>query len=207
MSEPTRGLQAERVGSRRSPDRLHRDLGHIVWEGALANVYVILTGGAFVTGLALFLGAGDFEIALLTALPLLAQVAQLLSGLFERFKVNRRRLSVVGLAIGRQIWWLVLPLLFLDGDWRLAAFLTVVALSSLSTMAIAPIWLAWIADLVPHQIRGRFFASRNIGVAATTLIFSVGGSLILDLTRARGHDELGFGLVVLAAVAASGLAA
>lgn len=205
MGYPTRGVHMERVGSRRSPDRLHRDLGHIVWEGALTNVYVVLTGGAFVTGLAMLLGAGDFEIALLAALPLLAQTAQLASGLIERPNLNRKKLSVIGLTVGRQLWWLALPLIFLPGDWRLAAFLVVVTASSLSAMAIAPIWLAWIADLVPHQIRGRFFASRNIGVAVTTLIFSVGGSLVLDFTKAHGNEQLGFAIVVIAAVLASGL--
>lgn len=205
MGYPTGGVHAERVGARRTPDHLHRDLRHIVLEGALTNVFVILTGGAFVTGLALFLGAGDFEIAMLAALPLVAQTVQLASGLFDR-PLLRKKISVLGLTIGRQIWWLVLPLLFLSGDWRLVAFLAVVTLSAFATMAVAPIWLAWIAGLVPHQIRGRFFAARNVGVAVTTLIFSVGASLVLDQTKATGHEAIGFAVVVFGAVIASAIA-
>jgi len=56
------------------------DLTRIVREGAFSNIFVVLTSGAFVTGLALMLGANDFEIGLLTALPYLAQAAQPLAG-------------------------------------------------------------------------------------------------------------------------------
>ena len=54
-------------------------LTSLVYEGAYANVFVVLTGGAFLAGMALFLGANDLQIGLLAAAPFLMQFAQVLS--------------------------------------------------------------------------------------------------------------------------------
>jgi MFS family permease len=181
---------------------LRSDLRRIVWEGALANIFIVLTGGAFVTGMALMLGANHFEIGLLAALPFLAQAAQPLSSLFPHVKERRKPISLLGVTLGRQAWLLAIPLFFVKGDWVLPAFLFVITLSSVANMLVAPVWLGWISDIVPRDIRGRFFGARSAGVAITTLVFSILGSLVLDWFSARGHAPAGFTiLVVLAALA------
>ena len=191
------GLAASSQVSRRD------DLAKIVWEGALSNVFVVLTGGAFVTGLALMLGANHFEIGLLAALPFLAQAAQPLSILLPGVNENRKRISVWGITVGRQLWWLAIPLLFLQSGWALAAFLVLVTMSSIATMLVTPVWLSWVADIVPKEIRGRFFGARSAIVAASTLVFGVLGSLVLDWTRHHGKEPLGFAIVIGASVVAA----
>jgi MFS family permease len=185
---------------------VRRDLRMIVWEGALANAFVILTSGAFITGMALMLGANDFEIGLLAALPFLAQAAQPLSSLLPNVNERRKRISLWGVTLGRQTWLLAIPLLFLKGDWVLPAFLLVVTLSSLANMLVAPVWLGWISDIVPRDIRGRFFGVRSAGVAATTLVFSILGSLVLDWFMARDHSAGGFTIILVMAALAGAVA-
>ena len=186
---------------------LRSDLRKIVWEGALVNIFVVLTGGAFVTGMALMLGANDFEIGLLTALPFLAQAAQPLSSLLPRVNERRKRISVLGVTLARQAWLLAIPLLFATGDWVLPAFLGIVTLSNTANMLVAPVWLAWISEIVPREIRGRFFGVRSAGVAATTLVFSILGSLVIDWFRARELESGGFTIILVMAALAGAVAA
>jgi len=185
---------------------LRSDLRKIVWEGALANIFVVLTSGAFVTGMALMLGANDFEIGLLVALPFLAQAAQPLSSLLPRVNERRKRISLVGVTLGRQAWLLAVPLLFVKGDWVLPVFLLVVTLSSVANMLVAPVWLGWISDIVPRDIRGRFFGARSAGVAVTTLVFSILGSLVLDWFNAREQAPGGFAVILVVAALAGAVA-
>jgi MFS family permease len=206
MGYPTGQVNLERERAGQAQVALHGDLGRIVWEGALSNVFVLLTGGAFVTGLALMLGASDFEIGLLAALPFLAQAAQPLSVLLPGVVGHRKRLALIGLTVGRQVWWLVVPLLFVQASWPLTALLAVVTVSALSTMLVTPVWLAWISDIVPAEIRGRFFGSRSARIAVTTLVFGILGSLLLDWSRGQGHVAAGFAAIIVLAAVAAGLA-
>jgi MFS family permease len=185
---------------------LRTDLRKIVWEGALANIFVVLTSGAFVTGMALTLGANDFEIGLLVALPFLAQAAQPLSSLLPGVNEKRKRITLLGVTLARQTWLLAVPLLFVKGEWVLPLFLLVVTLSSVANMLVAPIWLGWISDIVPRDIRGRFFGVRSAGVAVTTLMFSILGSLVLDWFEARNQAPGGFTIILAVAALAGAVA-
>jgi len=176
-------------------DQSRRWLRYIAVEGAAATVFVTLTGGAFLTGMALMLGANDFQIGLLVALPFLMQVAQLASPfLVEKFG-GRKGLVVKSAFMARQIWWLLIPVLFLSGGWRLEALLAIVIISGIIIMPAAPAWLAWMSELVPERIRGRFFGVRSSGVALATVGASIIGGLIIDLYKNRGFENIGFAVI------------
>ncbi|MGD8922918.1 MAG: MFS transporter, partial [Candidatus Zixiibacteriota bacterium] len=70
-------------------------LPYITWEGAFANVFIVGTGGAFLTGMALLLGASDFEIGLLGAIPFLAQLAQICSAYLTDRNGGRKSLTLI----------------------------------------------------------------------------------------------------------------
>lgn len=168
-------------------------------EGVFANTFIVLTGGAFLTGLALFLGAGDFEIGLLAALPFLAQLAQPFSAWLVDKTGKRKSITMWGAAGARQIWWLLLPLLFIAGSWRLDLFLVVVAVSSIAVMVATPAWMSWVADVVPERVRGRYFGSRSAAVTVSTIITTIIGGVILDHFQGRQHSDMGFAIIVGAA--------
>jgi len=175
---------------------LRRWLCLFSWEGALANVFIILTGGAFLTNLALILGANDFAIGLLGAIPFLAQTAQLSTAYFIDLTGNRKGVTIWGAIIGRQIWWLMVPLLFLSGQWRLTAFLIIVVIASVSIMISTPGWMAWISDLVPEKIRGRYFGRRSSAIAVSTISVAMAGGIILDRFRTLERESLGYVVIV-----------
>ncbi len=165
-------------------------------EGAFANVFIVITGGAFLTGIALFLGANDFEIGLLGAIPFMAQLAQLFSTYLANRTGGRKSYSVWSAVFGRQIWWLVIPLLFVSGNWRLEAFFAVLIFSNLAIMTAAPVWLSWMADIVPDRIRARYFGFRSAGIAFSTISATVVGGIILDHYRRSGQDAFGFAVIL-----------
>ena len=175
-------------------------LFYVTLEGAFANVFIVLTGGAFLTGLALYLGANDLEIGLLGAIPFLAQTAQLLSAYLVDRTGRRKSTTIWFMVVGRQVWWIVIPLLLLlTGSWQLPAFLAIFVFSSLALMIATPSWLAWMADIVPPKIRGRFFGQRNSAVAITTVASTILGGILLDRFRNIHREDIGFAILIGAA--------
>ncbi len=186
---------------------IHGYLKYVTWEGALANVFVVLTGGAFLTGLALYWGANDFQIGLLASLPFLAQFAQIISGYLENKVGTRKKITLAGVYIGRQIWWVIVPVLFWAGNWRLEILLAVTAISGAAIMIATPEWMAWMADLIPEKVRGRYFGGRNSAIAVSTVITTLIGGLILDHFRGQKLEQYGFAIIIgISCVASLGAA-
>jgi MFS family permease len=156
--------------------------------------------------MALYLGANDFEIGALAAAPFLMQGAQLLSPyIFRQAAASRGRITLT-LAISRLLWISAIPLLLLDGSWRLPVLIGVVLASGFLAMISSPGWLSWMADIVPERFRGRFFSRRNVALAATTLAGTILASLVLDWTRSRGTEGVGFAIIIFIAAVGSLLA-
>lgn len=187
-------LNRLKIGRRNDSSRLW--LCQFSWEGALGNGFIILTGGAFLTSLALNFGAGDFEIGLLCAIPFLAQVAQLFSSWAINLAGSRKAVTLLGFMAGRLIWLMMIPLLFVPTDWKLELFLAVVVISNFSVMLATPGWLAWISDLVPIKIRGRYFGRRASALAASTVVVTIIGGILLDLFQKINLKQLGFALII-----------
>ncbi len=181
-------------------------LSLLIWEGTYANIFIVLTGGAFLTGLALMFGAGDFELGLLAAAPFLLQSAQLLSPAVFPSGQNQKKHFGLTFALSRLIWLSLVPLLFVPQAWRLHILIAVVGLSSLLAMVATPAWLACMAGIVPARVRGRFFSRRNAAVAAVTLAATIVGSVILDWSRDMNAEPFGFLVIILVAGVGAALA-
>jgi hypothetical protein len=76
-------------------DELKKGLKLLIIDGLTAEAMTTLTGGAFLVAMALLLGASNFQIGLLAALPTITNLLQLLSiWLVRRFN-NRRAIAVL----------------------------------------------------------------------------------------------------------------
>jgi predicted MFS family arabinose efflux permease len=176
----------------------------IMAEGFLGEVFVTLTGGVFLTGLALQLGAGPVQLALLAALPFLAQAGQLWAPRLERRLASRRAFVVPAVAFARALWLvpgLLAALGARDGAALAAAMAAMFAMGFL-VMVGANGWTAWMADLVPPSERARIFGRRAWAVACGTLVTAPAGALLLDHLPKR----VAFGTLGLVA-ATAGIAA
>lgn len=90
-----------------SPSQIDRGLKILVKNGVAAEVMAVLTGGAFLVALALKLGASNFQIGLLAALPTLANLFQLVSIYLLHKYANRKGITVISSICAR------LPLLLI----------------------------------------------------------------------------------------------
>src|SRR5687768_11708874 len=90
-----------RTSAHLNPLQVQTGLKYIVKDGVASEVMTNLTGGTFLIAMALHLGASNFQIGLLAALPLLTNVFQLISVyLVKRFQ-NRRAIAVITSFIAR----------------------------------------------------------------------------------------------------------
>jgi MFS family permease len=158
-------------------------------DGAFHAVMLQWTGGAFLTAFALVLGAGPALIGLVAALPLLVRLSQL----YMSWRIERagrwRRSALLGGIVGRGAPLLLLPVALLPesvlaAPTRLALFLGVLVLSGIGTALFDIAWITWMAELVPPQVRGAFFAARNRVTGAAGLVAALLAAVAVDRWRA-----------------------
>src|SRR5262249_38062512 len=83
---------------------VQRGLRLSIVEGSLSNIHITVCSGAFLTGFALLLGAGDFELGLIAALPFVGQLFQFMGAYLEERLGERRRLTVLSAGMSRSLW-------------------------------------------------------------------------------------------------------
>lgn len=171
-------------------------------EGFLGDIFVSLTGGVFLTGVALKLGAGPLELSLLVGLPFLAQFGQLLGPVLEQRLGSRKRFVVPALVLGRAFWLVPTALVLAGAEGDRAVDLALVAVTLLATAAMvgANGWLAWMSEAIPADRRTRLFGLRTGAVAVGTLLATQGGAYALDHMKARGQEAAAYGILGAVAV-------
>jgi MFS family permease len=203
----TKPRESDAAVSHGKSSTLRRTLPFVTWEGVFAANFISLTGSPFLIGFALFLGANDFEIGLLAAIPFLTQIAQLLAAYNIDLTGKCKVITIKSLLLAREIWWLLLPLPFMHGEWRLKYMLLVFVLSSVGAAMGAVGWFAWVADLIPMRVRGRYFGFRSASLALATVVTFLFAGAALDYFEKIGRTEIGFALLIVVACASGLLAA
>jgi MFS family permease len=177
-----------------------------VYDGVFANIYATLTGGAFLTGFALYLGMGEVLIGILAAIPYLATLLQLPAS-YHVLRTGRRKAVCVRAAGAARYTWaaiLLVGLLPLPGPLRTAAVLALFALSHGLGSVSYVTWLSWTTEFVPEEARGRFFGTRNMLCGAAGMAAALVFGNILGWTGRPGTwgQALGFTAVFAVAVGA-----
>jgi MFS family permease len=190
----------------RGAQKLRTSLDASIAEGAASEVFGACAGGTVLTGWALYLGASPVVIGFLGALPLAAQVVQIPAAALTH-RLGAKRLAVATIGASRVIWLslVALPFLHLPVSTGLAVFLAVIGIAALLGVVGSNAWTAWMGDLVPGPIRGRFFGRRMVYLSIAGTLTSLCAGLALDVLGPRGFK--GETLAALAAVAcAAGVA-
>jgi len=155
-----------------------------ITEGIFSQIYGSLAtiGSSFITKLMVILGASPLHYSLLSALGQVSAVFQPLGvAIMHRLK-SRKAACIWITALGRVLTlFLGLSLLFpksTNGIWFVLALLF---FSAGFQSTGANIWIAWVSDLIPLQIRGRFFSKRNQYMLLAGLVVSYLISFHVDL--------------------------
>ena len=192
-----------------TPTEVRRGLRLSIIEGSLANIHISVTAGAFATGFALLLGARDFELGVMGALPFIGQLFQFVGAYLEERFGERKPMVLYSSLISRVLWVLIaaLPFMAFLGSAQLALFLIILAASQALLGITSNAWTSWMCDLVPPRQRGRYFGTRNTIASVTAMASTWLAGRALDHYRGVGDEATGyaviFGGAVLFALASS----
>jgi MFS family permease len=154
----------------------------------------------YITPYALTMKASIQEIGLLTSVPNFTMAAVQFAAPTLSERAENRKGFILPMAVMHALMWLpilLIPYLFHTHQvWWLIAFMT---LSTAFDSALNPIWGSMMADLVPAQVRGRFFGLRNRITAFVSLAFAYAAGGILQLLT--GNTNLAFTIIFTGAMA------
>lgn len=157
----------------------------IAWVFGSAWLWAI--SGAAMTQFARALGTPDFAFGILAALPFVGTLFQIPASYWLERYGYRKPLFMVTASLGRLLWTVVALI-----PWFLPGFqaywwhvmLGLLLITWVSAQVSGPAWMAWMSDVIPRRVRGRYFAIRRfvsqpIGLAVTLAI-----GYALDLVEA-----------------------
>lgn len=157
--------------------RVRRTMQLAILEGSFTQVFLNWTTGSVLVGFMLHLGAAPAEIALVSSVPYLSQLASPLAAFMAAAMGHRRLLTVVMTLLSRFAWLLAasLPLWPVADGLRPWLLVAIVLFASLFLAAGNTLWTAWMGDVVPERERGRVFGLRTgvsgmVGMAANLAV-------------------------------------
>jgi HEAT repeat protein/MFS family permease len=166
------------------------------WEAVFSTVHATLTGGAFQTGYALWLGASNFWMGVLSAIPTFAGLVQIFSSYVVERRGERKRFTAWFSGASRILWLpiLLIPFLLPRGAW-FPVFVALFLLSSVFLSVPVPAFTSWLSDLVPPDHRGLYFGRRNMLAGITVMVVALPAGWFLDLAVKYRYfpERAGFG--------------
>jgi MFS family permease len=162
------------------------------WDGFWANVpetVLISYLGLYVIAF----GGSNAQVGLIAALGSLAAALAFFPGakFVETVGHRKRVVLATGGGLGRIVLLgLVLVPFIADGDVAIWLVIALIAARGFFGYFAIPAWTSLTADIVPIEIRGRFFASRNFGMSLAALVTAPAAGLILDRYSGLGGWQI-----------------
>ena len=210
VSEPLSLSQlADRAAGRAANARLpklevRKSLRASTFDGTFSSVFENIVKGVLISNFLLGLGAGAFEVGLLTSIPMVAHLLQPLGAYFSEKTTSRHAYCLWIFGMARLLWLLPAAGIFMYSHGSLTAqtltFLTmgVLTVSNILESVGCASWMSWMAVLVPVKLRGRYFSLRRSLSSLTALLtIPTGGWLV---SRWMGGEIEGYGVVLIVAV-------
>ena len=162
-------------------EALKRGLRSVTIDGVMSHLMGVLTGGVFLVAIALKLGASNFQIGLLAAIPPLMQLVQLPAVFLIEKIQSRKTVAVYSAAISRFSFLLVAlsPLLF-SPSIGLLILIIAILFSSIFGGIGGCAWNSWMRDLVPQNRMGAFFSNRLRIATILGIFVSLIASMFID---------------------------
>lgn len=204
-SDPSASFSTETPGTL-SKQEIRSSLKASTLDGIFATIFSCVTGGVLLTNFLLELGASSIEIGLLSSIPMLVNFLQPIGAHIADRTTSRHWYTLSIFTTSRLLWLVLIVSIGLfcwhPGDshhlvlWTLAIVLLTHILGALGS----PSWVSWMAALVPHRLRGRYFGLRNSAANFTHLLFIP--LLGFVVAHWRGGSIQGYGVALSLAVVA-----
>ncbi|MEH1845885.1 MAG: MFS transporter [Nostoc sp.] len=173
-------------------------------DSVLAAVYSLGTGGILLSNFLVELGASPVVFGMLSSIPMLVNLIQPLGAYLSERSTSRFQYSLRTHGIGRLLW-LVVVIGIASLSWGVfnthqlvILTLLIVLLSNLLGGLGSPSWLSWVAMIVPRQLRGRYFGTRNSAASLTNLVCVPMAGLVVS--HWYGGSLQGYGVVLLVGI-------
>ncbi|REK56128.1 MAG: MFS transporter [Thermobacillus sp.] len=182
---------------RRNATEQRRWLQTSVIEGIPATIIGNILGGPILTAFLLYLKAGSTAVGLVLAIQSLANIVQVFAAFFMQRMENRKFWMALSGILHRMFWVLtgLIPVL-LPVPARVPAFVALFACSFISAAVSGVVWSSLMSDMVPAQVRGRYFGVRNtVHWAFASIALLLSGQIL----ESAGSPGAGFAILYLTA--------
>jgi MFS family permease len=164
--------------------QLNKGLKYVTIDGLSSEAMVVFTSGAFLTALAIHMGASNFQLGLFAALPTFTTVFQLAAIWLVRIFNNRRLITTIFnflarlplIAIG------IMPMLF-TGSTTIQVLLLLLCFQHIFGDIAGASWNAWMKDLIPQERLGGFFSRRTRMAQTLNVTLSLATAIGLDFIK------------------------
>jgi MFS family permease len=172
----------------------------LLLDGLASEAMGTLTTGVFLAGFAVQLGASNFAIGILAAVPFFVQLLQLPAViLVERWR-DRRRICVTASLIGRCFLILCGAVPLIGPAPGIAALVACLAVYQGMGAIGGCAWNSWMRDLVPPCDFARIFARRAAATTAMATALALGGCILIDTWRSHVAARPDFAYSILFAL-------
>jgi MFS family permease len=156
----------------------------------LGAVFGASTGGMFLIGFALQLGATNITLGLLSSVPACFVVLQFLAAWLVERGVSRKSLTVGFAFVGPLCWVLIglIPLFHgsLGARGSLAVLIGVIVLVTVANQFAGNARGSWVGDLIPADRRGKFFGYCGMFAGVVGALFAIAEGRALDYLMSHG---------------------
>ena len=170
----------------------------IMQDGIASTAMGTLTSGTFLIAFALLLGASNFIIGLLAAIPPLLQLLQIPTILLIEKIRNRKLIAVVAAGISRLFW---LPIIAIPIIFSPSIGITILLIAMICHAAFGAIagcsWNSWIRDVLPQENLGNFFSKRMRLATLTGILLSIAAAFFIDKWKVFFPDKMPYGYSIL----------
>lgn len=163
---------------------LKRSLNYVILGVTFGMVCFTITGGSALTGYARELGAGDFIYGILMAMPVVGGVVQLYASYLLE-KTGKRKSIFLTFGVVQRLLWIpiaLVPYIVPSGInfFRIWSVILLITISSMSGAFVNVSFYSWMSDLIPINIRGRYFSIRSRFSTMSGLLAGFAAAWILD---------------------------
>jgi MFS family permease len=162
--------------------RMTASIPWIMRNGVGIQIMETLAVGAFLTAFAVQLGASNFTIGLLAAVPHLSQLAQIPAlAVVERYR-NRSRIYFVSGLIARPAMLIIGAAAFIpNNDIALGTIVFAFALRYAMGAFLGCAWGSWMRDLIPDRLMGEIFGARQKRMTFIGAVLSLVAAGFVDI--------------------------
>lgn len=203
LNFPAAAEKPERQGGI-SKAEIRSSLKALTLDSVFASIFTSVTTGVLLSNFLLQLGATSVEIGLVSSIPMLGNLLQLVGAIIADKTASRLRYNLLTFGLSRLLWLILVLLIVFDATGAdnhllLQCTLGIILAAQVLLALGSASCLSWMAALVPHRLRGRYFGLRNSASTLTNFLCVPLMGLAVSVAGGTAHS---YGAVLFVGVLA-----